>query len=66
METLQSEQMEEKHKTSQLICKVAVSPGGMGLNPTGNGNPLWYSRLENSIDGYSPWGHKELDTTEET
>ena len=35
------------------------SPGG------GNGNPLQYS-LVNSMDrrAYSPWGHKELDTTE--
>ena len=35
----------------------------------GNGNPLQYSCLENphgqrSLTGYSPWGHKELDTTE--
>ena len=28
-----------------------------------NGNPLQYSCLENPV-GYSPWGHKELDTTE--
>uniref|UniRef100_A0A8C6FV31 NLR family pyrin domain containing 2 n=1 Tax=Moschus moschiferus TaxID=68415 RepID=A0A8C6FV31_MOSMO len=28
------------------------------------GNPLQYSGLENSMD-YSPWGHKELDTTEQ-
>ena len=39
------------------------SPGG------GHGNPLQYSCLENSYEwrslaGYSPWGHKELDTTE--
>ena len=35
----------------------------------GKGNPLQYSCLENSMDrglvGYSPWGHKELDTTEQ-
>ena len=35
----------------------------------GNGNPLQYSCLENphgwrSMTGYSPWGRKELDTTE--
>ena len=35
----------------------------------GNGNPLQYSCLENphgqrSLTGYSPWGHKESDTTE--
>ena len=36
-----------------------------------NGNPLQYSCLGNSMDrgsmeGYAPWGHKELDTTEVT
>ena len=35
----------------------------------GNGYPLQYSCLENSMDrgawaDYSPWGHKELDTAE--
>ena len=30
----------------------------------GNGNPLQYSCLDNSIVGYSPWGHKESDMTE--
>ena len=39
------------------------SPGG------GNGNPLQYSCLENSMDGglagYSPRGHKELAMTEQ-
>ena len=40
------------------------SPGG------GQGNPLQYSCLENphgqrSLEGYSPWGHKELDTAEQ-
>ena len=32
----------------------------------GNGNPLQYSCLENPMDRgawYSPWGHKESDTT---
>ena len=37
----------------------------------GHGNPLQYSCLENAMDrgvwgGYSPWGHKESDTTEVT
>ena len=37
----------------------------------GNGNPLQYSCLENSrgqksLVSSSPWGHKELDTTEHT
>ena len=35
----------------------------------GMATPLQYSRLENpheqrSLVGYSPWGHKESDTTE--
>ena len=33
----------------------------------GNGNPLQYPCLENSIDReawWGPWGHKESDTTE--
>ena len=42
----------------------------VGKIPRGrNGSPLWYSCLENpqgqrSLIGYSPWDHKELDTTE--
>ena len=37
----------------------------------GRDNPLQYSRLENphgwrSLADYSPWGHKESDTTEVT
>ena len=40
---------------------------GLGRAPgEGNGNPLQYSCLENPMDrGYSPWGHKEMDTTEQ-
>ena len=46
-----------------LIPELGRSPGG------GNGNPLQYSGLQNphaprSMAGYSPWGHKESDTTE--
>ena len=44
----------------------AGNPGsipGLGRYPgEGLGYPLQYSDLENSMD-YSPWGHKELDTT---
>ena len=49
------------------------SAGDLGLIPEfgrspgeGNGYPLQYSFLENSMSlaGYSPWSHKELDTTE--
>ena len=43
---------------------------GLGKSPGGKyGNPLQYFSLENphgqrSLVGYSPWGHKESDTTE--
>ena len=51
----------------------AGDPGsipGSGRTPGGgHGNPLQYSCLENphrqrGLVGYSPWGLKELDTTE--
>ena len=51
----------------------AGDPGsisGSGRSPgEGHRNPLQYSCLENfhvqrSLEGYSPWGHKESDTTE--
>ena len=44
---------------------------GLGRSPgEGHGNPFQYSCLENphgqkSLAGYSPWGHKESDTTEQ-
>ena len=44
---------------------------GWGRSPgKGNGNLIQYSCLENphaqrSLAGYSSWGHKELDTTEQ-
>ena len=48
---------------SGLISGVGRSLGG------GHGNPLQYSCLGNTMNrgvwqGYSPWGHKELDTNE--
>ena len=48
-----------------LIPGSGRSPGG------GHGNALQYSCLENPMDrgalvGYSPQGHKELDTIEAT
>ena len=47
-----------------LIAGLGRSPGG------GYGNPLQCSCLENphgwrSLAGYSPWGHKESDVTEQ-
>ena len=56
----------------ESACNVG-NPGsipGLGRSPgEGNGNPLMYSCLENSMDRrvwwvYSPWGHKESDMTE--
>ena len=46
----------------------SCNAGDLGLIPRlgrspGEGNSFQYSGLENSID-YSPWGRKELDTTE--
>ena len=44
---------------------------GLGRSPGGgHGNPLQYSNLENpreprSLAGYSPWGHKESEMTEQ-
>ena len=55
----------------------AYNAGDLGSNPglgkspgEGNGNPLQYSCLENPMDGgtwlgYSSWGCKESDTTEQ-
>ena len=49
----------------------ACDAGGLDLIPgsgrspgEGNGYPLQYSGLENSIGLYSPWDHKESDRTE--
>ena len=45
---------------------------GSGRSPgEGNGNTLQYSCLEKShrqrrLVGYSPWGHKEMDTSDFT
>ena len=50
----------------------AGSIPGSGRSPAeGHGNPLQYSCLENPMNrgawwAYSPWGHKESDTTEAT
>ena len=46
------------------ISGLGKSPGG------GHGNPLQYSCLENpcgqrTLVGYSPWGHKESDMTDD-
>ena len=58
-----------KGKESACNVGAAGSIPGSGRSPgVEHSNPLQYSCLENpmerSLAGYSPWGHKELDTTE--
>ena len=62
-------------KESSCIAGTTGNMGsipGSGRSPGGgHGNPLQYSCLENphgqrSLEGYSPLGCKESDTTEET
>ena len=61
-----------------MVKDAPANAGDMGSIPgsgryprEGNDNPLQYSRLSNPMDkgawclGYSPWGHKESDTTEQ-
>ena len=51
-------------KQSGCNARDLGSIPGLGRSPgEGNGYPLQYSGLENSMAGYSPWGHKELDMT---
>ena len=54
----------EDARDEGLIPELGRSPGA------GNRNPLQYSCLgkshgQRNLAGYSPWGHKELDTTEQ-
>ena len=57
-------------KESAYNLRHLGSIPGLGRSPGGgHGNPLQYSCLENprgqrSLASYSPWGHKESDTTE--
>ena len=62
---------------AQLVKESACNAGYLGLIPgserssgEGIGHPLQYSCLENphgqsSLVGYSPWGRKKSDTTEQ-
>ena len=57
---------------ARMLEWVAMPFSRGSSQPSGGGhvNPLQYSYLENphgqrSLVGYSPWGHKELDTTEQ-
>ena len=54
----------------QRICLQEIQKTQVQSLGIGNGNPLLYSYLGNPMDrgslvGYSPWGHKKLDTTEQ-
>ena len=57
-------------KNTRMVWETWVQSLGLGRSPGGgHGNPLQYSCLENphgqkSLVGYSPWDHKELDTSE--
>ena len=60
-----------------MVKKSTCNVGDLSLNPGlgrspggGHGNPFQYSRQENrhgwkSLVGYSPWGCKESDMTEQ-
>ena len=56
-------------KESTLGVGDLGSIPGLGRSPEGkHGNPLQYSCLENphgqrSLEGYSPWGHRDSHTT---
>ena len=67
--------MVEKPPANAGDLRDVMSIPGLGSSPGGNnGNPLQYSCLESpreprgqrSLADHSPWGHKELDTTEAT
>ena len=49
---------------------VDLIPGSGRYPGVGNGSPLPYSCLKNSmkssLEEYGPWNHKELDTVEHT
>ena len=53
-------------RNASSTAELRRSPG------VGNGNPFQYSCLGNPVDrerslaAYSPWGHRESDTTEHT
>ena len=59
--------------SKESVCNVGdlgSVPGLERYSGGGHGNPLQYSCLENphgqrSLVGYSPWGRKESDMTEQ-
>ena len=56
-------------ESAYSVGDLGSIPGLVRSSGEGHGNPLQYSCLENphgqsSLEGYSPWGHKEVDMTE--
>ena len=56
--------------TVKYVLDVGSIPGLRRSPGGGHGNPFQYSSLKNphgeqSLEGYSPWGCKESDTTEQ-
>ena len=53
---------------SRRLKRCGLTPGSGRPPGGGNGNPCWYSRLENPVDRgtCSPRGHTDLHTTEAT
>ena len=55
----------------KVYWEVRSTIPGLGRSPGGgHGNPLQYSCLDSphgqrSLAGYSPWGHKQSDMTEQ-
>ena len=65
------DQLKGVSDSKAVACNAGDSGSipGLGRSPgEGNCNPLQYSCLENLMDCRawlaSPWGHKELDTTD--
>ena len=61
--------MAQKVKNLPAIQETQIQSLGGRSPGKGNGYPLQYSRLENSMDRgawQGPWGRKESDTTEVT
>ena len=58
----------EAHVVKNPLAKAggAHSTAGKGRSPgEGNGSPLWEIPWREEPGGYSPWGHKQSDTTEQ-
>ena len=60
----------DRKESSSNVGDLGLSPGSGRSPGGGHGNPLQYSCLENphvqrSLVGYSPWGPKEWDMTEQ-